>query len=305
MLIKKTGQRFMVSQETVHWASAFRKSYKKNEISFYDTVYYAPDVGRRICRLEEQNMRILFKNATILLPVMDETYSLKETVDTVIRTCRKEDLAEFILLLCDRTTKEARQVAENLIKEYGDTVSIFIHDQTLPFVGGAVREGFALAKGTHVVLMSSDLETDPNVVRKFISLAKKNPECIITASRWRKGGGFKNYNKVKLVCNLIFEKVIALFYFVRLTDITYGFRIFPAKLMQSIKWTELKHPFFLETALKPIRLGVQFIEIPAHWSARTEGVSQNPFFANFRYFKTAWDNRFLKTEAILSNRKEH
>lgn len=240
-----------------------------------------------------------FQNATILLPAMDETYSLRETVDTIAASCKKADLAEFILLLCDRTTKESRETAEALVREYEGKIPIYIHDQKLPFVGGAVREGFDLAKGSHVVLMSSDLETDPMLVRNFIEKSKKYPDRIVTASRWKKGGGFKDYNKVKLVCNMIFEKLIGMFYFVGLTDITYAFRIFPTDLMQSIEWTELRHPFFLETALKPIRLGVNFIEIPARWRARTEGESQNSFFANFKYFKTAWDNRFLKKEDIL------
>ena len=76
--------------------------------------------------------------------------------------------------------------------------------------------------------------------------------------------------------------------------------------MQKIRWEELRHPFFLETALKPLRLGVKFIEIPGHWTARTEGESQNSFFANFKYFRTAWHNRFLKKEQILlNNGKSH
>lgn len=240
-----------------------------------------------------------FKNVTIILPAMDETYSLKETVDVIYSTNNLEDIAEFIIVLCDRTSADCRKVSEELVKEYSDKLPIYIHNQTLPFVGGAVREGIDLAKGSHLVLMSSDLETDPHIIKEFVELSKKNPNKIITASRWRKGGGFKGYSKVKLVCNLIFERVIGLFYFVGLTDITYAFRIFPSDLMKKIEWTELKHPFFLETALKPIRLGVKFIEIPAHWSARTEGVSQNTFFANFNYFKTAWNNRFLKKEQIL------
>ncbi len=244
-------------------------------------------------------MSAKFENVTILLPAMDETYSLRETVDTIVRTCDTKDLAEFILLLCDRTSSESRAVANQLVDEYSSQVSIYIHDQKLPFVGGAIREGFDLAKGSHVVLMSSDLETDPNVIQKFIEMSKRYPNRIITATRWSHGGGFERYNKVKLVCNLIFERVIGLFYFSSLSDLTYAFRIFPTKLMQGIEWEELKHPFFLETALKPLRLGVKFIEIPAHWTARTEGVSQNSFFANFKYFKTAWHNRFLKKSQIL------
>lgn len=240
-----------------------------------------------------------FKNVTILLPAMDETYSLRQTVDEIVETNIKEDIAEFILLLCDRTTSESRKVAEELVRTYKSHVPIYIHNQTLPFVGGAIREGILLAKGSHIVMMSSDLETDPSVIKDFVAIAKKHPDHIVTATRWKRGGGFEHYNKVKLVCNLIFERMIGLFYFTDLSDLTYAFRIFPADLMQSIRWEELKHPFFLETALKPLRLGVKFIEVPSHWKARTEGVSQNSFLANFRYFKTAWHNRFLRKEQIL------
>lgn len=244
------------------------------------------------------NKTTVFKNVTILLPAMDETYSLKETVDTIYNTCDVNDIAEFIILLCNRTSVETREVAEKLVQEYAAKVRIFIHNQTLPFVGGAIREGFMLAKGSHVVLMSSDLETDPNIIQEFIKKSKEYPDRIVTASRWRKGGGFEKYNKVKLVCNLIFERVIGIMYFSNLSDLTYAFRIFPTELMQEIEWEELKHPFFLETALKPLRLGVKFIEIPAHWKARSEGVSQNSFFENFKYFKTAWNNRFIPKESM-------
>ena len=239
-----------------------------------------------------------FINVSILLPAMDETYSLQETVDTIINTNDRKDLAEFILLLCNRTTAESRKVAEKLVEKYKEILPIYIHNQKLPFVGGAIREGIDLAKGSHLVMMSSDLETDPNVIKTFIEKSKKSPNKIITATRWKKGGGFDNYNKVKLVCNMIFERLIGLFYLTSLSDLTYAYRIFPSDLMKSINWEELKHPFFLETALKPLRLGVKFEEVSAHWVARTEGTSQNSFFANFKYFKTAWHNRFLDKEKI-------
>ena len=246
----------------------------------------------------EMPKKLGFKRVSILLPAMDETYSLEKTVDTIWETCAPEDLAEFIIILCGRTSPECRATAEKLVEKYQGKTRIYIHDQIKPFVGGAVQEGFDLAVGSHVVLMSSDLETDPVLVQEFIRQAKSAPEKVITASRWLKGGGFKGYNKVKLVCNIIFEKTIAIFYGVKLTDLTYGYRCFPTGLVQSIRWEEQKHPFFLETALKPIRLGVEFVEVPTKWVARTEGVSQNSFFANFKYFKTAWHIRFMPQEIL-------
>ena len=238
-------------------------------------------------------MKKKYIGTTVLIPAMDETYSLIRTVDIILETVKPSDVTEIILLLCDRTTAESRRTAESLVDKYQKKVSVFIHDQEMPFVGGAIREGIALAKGTHIIMMSSDLETDPYLVQTFIAYAKRYPARIITASRWAAGGGFSGYNKIKLICNYIFEKMIAFLFFTRLSDLTYAYRIFPANIMKRIKWEELKHPFFLETALKPLRLGVKFIEIPAIWRARTEGESQNSFLANFMYFKTAWHNKWL------------
>lgn len=251
-------------------------------------------------------MNIAYKNLSLLVPAMDETYSLQETVDVIVQTCNLSDIAEIIIILCERTTVDSRRTAEQLVEKYQNRLRIYIHNQKRPFVGGAIQDGFDLAVGSHVVVMSSDLETPPQLISSFIELAKKNPEKVITASRWIKGGGFRNYNKIKLVCNYIFEKLIALLFGVKLSDLTYGYRCLPTDLVQSIKWEEAKHPFFLETAIKPIRLGVEFVEVPAQWEARTEGASVNPFFANFKYFKTAWHVRFMpKADILLQKSSEN
>ena len=48
-----------------------------------------------------------FKNVTILLPAMDETYSLEQTVDTIMNSCDTEDIAEMIMILCEKTVRRA------------------------------------------------------------------------------------------------------------------------------------------------------------------------------------------------------
>lgn len=238
-----------------------------------------------------------FKNATILLPAINETYSLKKTVEIIFQTCKYKDIAELIILLSKKSTQQCVATANTLCQKYPRKV--WIYYQKLPYVGGACREGFELAKGSHVVLMSTDLETDPGLVCKFIKMAKKDPEAVITASRWMKKCQFRGYNKLKKICNWIFQKLLNICFFTSLSDMTYAFRIFPAALVKKINWEELRHPFFLETALKPLRLGVKFLEIPADWEARSEGESQNGFLANFKYFKTAWHIRFCRKSLLL------
>jgi glycosyltransferase involved in cell wall biosynthesis len=237
-----------------------------------------------------------FDSASIILPVLNETYSLRQTVDIIEATCAR-DVGEYVVVVCDRTTPGSLEVCREVVQKLGSRASL--HFQKRPFVGGAIRDGFDLARGSHVIMMSSDLETDPALVQTLIKSAKEFPDGIATASRWIEGGQFKGYSPLKLVANYIFQKTFSLLYGTQLTDLTYAYRIFPLALVRSIQWQELKHPFFLETAIKPLRLGVSIREIPAVWRVRTEGTSVNPFLANFTYFRIALRTRFSRKERIL------
>ena len=75
---------------------------------------------------------------------------------------------------------------------------------------------------------------------------------------------------------------------------TYAYRIMPTELIQNIKWEELRHPFLLETLLKPLVLGVKIKEIPAKWEARSEGESQNTFIRTFEYLRIAFKTRYQR-----------
>lgn len=237
-----------------------------------------------------------FQSVTILLPVMNETQSLRETVRR-LEALSGKDIGEYIFLVCSRTLAESRAICDEFAS--GSTERFRVHDQQLPFLGGALREGFSLARMSHVVMMASDLETEPESVPLMIAEAKKDPSIIATATRWtRKGGGFQGYNPVKLLANWVFQKFFSVLYGVSLSDMTYGFRLFPTSLVKSIRWEELRHPFLFETIVKPLRLGVKVAEVPSSWRARTEGESQNPFFRNFAYFRTGLRARFMPLERV-------
>jgi glycosyltransferase involved in cell wall biosynthesis len=237
-----------------------------------------------------------FGSATIILPVVNETYSLVETVDSILKTS-KPDVRELLIVVCDKTTRESMATIESLSARLGDLV--VVHRQKLKFLGGAMREAFDLARGTHTIMMASDLETDPALVPRLIAEARAHPAAIVTVTRWHTEGRFENYSRVKLVANWTFQKLFSILYWTNLTDMTYAYRIFPAKLLQAIKWEELRHPLLFETVVKPLRFGVKVIEIPGIWRARTEGESQNTFARNFEYFRIGLRVRLATAQHLL------
>lgn len=239
-----------------------------------------------------------FTSVSIIIPALNETYLLKQTFRIITETCDKTDIKEFIIVLCDRSTPSCVETAEQIKKEY-DTFSVRLYYQKRPFIGAAYQEAFILAEGSHMIMAAADMDMDPYAIHKLIEKSKISPDHIILASRWMKGGAFHGYNKLKLVLNYIFQKMLDVLFLTNLTDMTYGFRLYPSALMKSIKWAEVKHPFFLETCLKPLKIGTEFIEVPAVWNIRTEGTSEISLFGCLKYFKTVFHIRFIKKADIL------
>jgi glycosyltransferase involved in cell wall biosynthesis len=239
-------------------------------------------------------------NVTIILPALDETWSLRETL-TRIESTNRNDVLQYLIVISPRTTPACREVSQALAGELPGRVQVL--EQRLPFLGGAVRDGFDAARGTHVIMMSSDLETDPATVPLLVAEAKQHPAAIITATRWKSGAGFEGYDPLKLALNKIFQAFFAFLYRVRLTDLTFAYRIFPTDLVHSIRWEELKHPFLFETIIKPLRLGVEVVEVPSTWRVRSEGVSHNTFLTNFVYFRIGLKTLFKSPHKILKEIK--
>jgi glycosyltransferase involved in cell wall biosynthesis len=130
-----------------------------------------------------------FESASIIIPVINETTSLRQTVEIILREVRREDLRELVIVVCQKTTAESMAVVGQLQQELGDLLVVL--QQRRPFIGGALRDAFEIARGSHVLMMASDLETNPADVVRLIGEERKNPSGIVTASRWLGGGAFR------------------------------------------------------------------------------------------------------------------
>jgi glycosyltransferase involved in cell wall biosynthesis len=233
---------------------------------------------------------------SVVLPVIDETTSLRKTVDILLAE-NAPDLAEILIITCRKTSEAALAVCQDLVQEH--PVLIQIRTQKRAFLGGAIRDAFEWATGSHVLMMASDLETEPATVKDLIAAARQGYD-IATATRWAHSGGFHGYNPLKHLLNLAFQKGFGLLYGTALSDLTYGFRIFKTEWVKKIEWEEQRHAFLLETILKPMRLGARVAEVPTIWRNRTEGISHNHLLQHLAYFRIGFKTRFRSRHALLA-----
>jgi len=156
---------------------------------------------------------------TAILPVTDETASLRKTVE-VLPAENRPEISEILIIACQRTTRAALAVAEELGREHAGLIQVRF--QQRPFLAGAMRDAFDWASGSHVLMMASDLETDRATMKELIAKAKDGYD-IVTATRWKGGSGFRGYNPLKRFLNGIFQMIFRILHGTALSDLTYGF----------------------------------------------------------------------------------
>lgn len=227
-----------------------------------------------------------------IIGVVDEEESLAETIDLILRSNFNSLDYQLLLIIAPFASQESRKLATE-ISNCDSRIRII--EQLYPGIGGAYKQGFEEATGDIVVLMSSDLETDPRLIPEMISELIKNPQVdIVAISRWLKSNSFEGYSPILRLLNYIFQRLIRVLYGSSLTDFTYAFRAYRRESLSGIEWTEPTHSFFLESLLRPLARGATVLEIPGKWVARSQGVSHIERSAYWHYIKFAIKQRFGK-----------
>ena len=137
----------------------------------------------------------------------------------------------------------------------------------------------------YIVIMASDLETNPYELKKMIKTSQKFPDSIISADRWVSGGKFKNYGLLKFLANFTFQKLLKLFYKNEILDFTFAYRVYPHKALKKNKFYELRHGFALEMLLAPIKHGYKVITVASTWKSRSEGSSSITLLSYISYLR--------------------
>lgn len=225
-------------------------------------------------------------NVSVILTVIDENASLWKTVDTLLLQC-EEEIGEIVIVTAERTSETSRKAIRSVMEKYPSKVTTF--QQTTPFLGGAIRDAISRVKCEYTLLMSSDLETDPESAKALIEKIHDLRCDAVLASRWLSSGAMVEYPIVKKVLNYLFQGFFKALYRTRLSDLTYGFWIRRTEMLRGIPWEQTSHAFLLECNLRHVLMNYRMHEVPVQWKRRREGKSHfrlrfylNYFFIGFK-----------------------
>ncbi len=242
-----------------------------------------------------------FSSVTIIVGTTNEKESLICTVDTIMSTCNEADIDKILLVKSKDASADCNYAIALLEKKYPGKVCGL--EQSRPYVGGAIRDGFDAADSSHIMLLPSDLGVSLDCVPEMIAQAKKNPLVISKTSRWLEKGCFHNYNGTRKCFNFMAQLFLKVLYCVKLTDFTSPVQTAPAEAYEKSDWKELNFPFLLEMVLVPLRLGYIFEELPVQCYERKEGFSRNSVKQTALYLKTALRVRFTPKSKLIKEQK--
>jgi glycosyltransferase involved in cell wall biosynthesis len=219
---------------------------------------------------------------SIVVTVFSETFSIDETVKILLDLDRGY-IREILLLTSPRASEETFAICRQW--EAREPRVKLVVQKNNPGIGWAYREGMQAATGNYVALMAADLETEPAAVDRMVQKVVETGCDEVIANRWLPGGGFTNYDPLKLVLNWIFQNIFRVLFWTRIGDFTFGLKLLSKEVTEAIRWEGTTHEVCIETTVKPLRKGYRLEQVPTVWVGRKEGTSVNTFFKNFRYVK--------------------
>ena len=219
---------------------------------------------------------------SIVVTVYSEIFSIHETLDTLLGRDRGY-IQEILLVVSPRASEETFAICRRW--EASEPRVKVIVQRNNPGIGWAYREGMHAAKGNYVALMAADLETEPAAVDRMVQKVVETGCDEVIANRWLPGGGFTNYDPLKLVFNWIFQKAFRLLFWTRIGDFTFGLKLLSKQVAEAVEWEGTAHEICIETTVKPLKRGYYLEQVPTVWVGRREGRSVNTFFKNFRYVR--------------------
>lgn len=216
---------------------------------------------------------------SVIIPVYSEEDVLREVVDGLVERT-KNALHQIILIVSPRSSEKTFAICQELEAKY-PLLKYYVQEKN-PGLGRAYKQAFSYVNGTHVLIIDADGEMDLNTVPKMVEAALGGYDLVL-ASRWIKGGRVYDYDPLTYILNRGFQYIFRLLFWTRVHDLTYGFKLFNARLIREVHWWGDWHEIAMETTLKPLKLGYRLVEIPTTWRKRKEGVSKINIWKRMRY----------------------
>ena len=225
---------------------------------------------------------------SIIIPALNEAGNIGPLVTRCRSTIARLGITAEIIVVDggskDGTVQEAEQAGGRVLAQEGRGY------------GGALRTGFAAARGVHVQTMDSDLSHEPEVIESL--WRARNQADVVIASRYVPGGGAE-MPRFRAILSKILNVTFTTAFRLPVHDISSGFRLYRRTTLSSIAFHASDFDVLEEILILIFNAGGTITEVPFQYRPRQAGKSHAKLFkfglAYSRTFYAMWKLRAKKT----------
>jgi len=200
------------------------------------------------------------------MPALNEEKNVFQAIENGIRSFDTFDIRGEIIVVNDGSSDRTGEIIEKAIMQYGEKVRQITHEKPQG-IGACFWEGVNVAFGEGVVMMPGDNENDPDEILRYHKLLN-HVDLVIPFV----------YNKhvrsfFRMFLSFAYRFIVNTTFLVNL-HYTNGTILYRKSILQTL--THRSWGFFFQTdiAIRLLKLGYLFAEVPYRVSLRKEGLSK-------------------------------
>lgn len=205
---------------------------------------------------------------SLLAPAYNEEDVIREFVASLMGLSLQEDW-ELVIVNDGSTDKTGAILSE--LSGTCPNLRVVTHKKNKN-LGGALKSGFAVARGRAIVTMDADMTHPPALIGHMVAQLQDNDVCI--ASRYVTGGGMKGVPLHRRFMSRLANILYRLLFLSPVWDNTGGFRAYRAQAIRDFVIEERGFVVQLEIMTKLLKRKARFKEIPFVLKNRDLGFSK-------------------------------
>lgn len=215
---------------------------------------------------------------TVVLP----TYNEAANIPVIVAALFGLPLTGLRILLADDNSPDGTgHIADQLVERYGEARMTVVHRPSKQGLGRAYVDGMtrAMQAGAEfVVQMDSDLSHGPEYLPQMLGTLLSTDADVVVGSRYVTGaslaGEWPLHRKALSGFANTYVRVLLR---LGVRDATAGFKLWRSSALNAINLASIRsngYSFQVEMNYRAIKQGLKIIEVPIHFTERSEGESK-------------------------------
>ncbi len=205
-------------------------------------------------------------SVSVVIPVFNEAENIERTLQSLKKNIH---VSHEVIVVYDSEEDNTLPVLERVGRD--DSSLRWVKNNIAAGPSGALRAGFAQARGERVLVVMADLCDDFTQIQYLLSLVPSKAD-VVCPSRYCPGGAQLMKPSLKVWAPRTAGFLMRLFCGIPTYDPTNSFKLYSSTLLKKIPLTStVSFSVTLELVAKTHCLGYRIVEVPTTWHDRQNG----------------------------------